>query len=251
MNYLASLTDPCAPAKKSITKYLSSAEVLSYIMDCLHVALEHFAALPDISSPNQRMGTPPESLIGENESTNANSIHTEDPLLKENPTANRSHAREAGVLNAVGDGELSLTNDLSLCSLKGETGENSLDLSETDSGLRIEPLEEETGDECGERVSDKGEPFIATTVGDATEDADCPNSTEILNERKKSCGKLKEHFVVDDELSDKGDSLPTVLNFSFDKQTLSRGQNVPKICSNCLQEGHVSKVGLSVFSGYV
>ncbi|PIK49155.1 putative terminal uridylyltransferase 4 isoform X4 [Apostichopus japonicus] len=169
--------DPCAPEKKAVTKYLSAAEVMSYIMDCFHIALEYFSACDQnednkSSTQKETEGAAASSRSRGNESLNQDSSRLSISLEEDSLLANYSPEET--------DGETLSWNLYQM------------EMNET--------IEEESLDHL--------------------------RGTSL---------------VVEGESNNEAGSLLIDFNFSFDSENLSRGQKVPKICSNCQQEGHVSK----------
>lgn len=249
------ITDPCAPEKKAVTKYLSAAEVMSYIMDCFHIALEYFSACDQKEDNKSSTQKRTEGAVASSHSHGKESLNQDSSLLstsleEDSLLANYSPEETDGensVVEPSPDGDGSGFLDKSSSDHAKHLTDDSFMFSEgEDCPPDIPPVDTITERTQGnERNIDK---VISDDNVDQME-ADNP-SVSISDEtiENESLDHLRgTSLVVEGESNNEADSLPIDFNFSFDSENLSRGQKVPKICSNCQQEGHVSKVRLNSF----
>lgn len=265
--------DPFANGKKNVAKSLTTASVFQYIMDRFHDALKYFGipqnskalgqTSPDGSgnnSPKESGDVGPDGIGSEGQSgeDRVSAGSTLDVGKDDCDTAADIGAKLAEMVlseveseetGAVGTSEEGTQNSgreatLSSEAISGTDDERTLDTSQkSDSGA--------DGNDPNSLSSDTSMPSHQDAKGAARSDNSVTSA--FINELDKSSGNI-DSAATGDKVSDasirqnKGDVVDDEdFVFTFDKQILTRGEAVQVICTSCLKEGHVSKVGLKFF----
>lgn len=244
------IDDPCAQDKRAITKYVSSAEIFSFIMDGFHIALEYFSSSNGLGNKDlTSILLEPKLLVESSSSSDDRKNSCEDS----SPIAESTHVERT-------------SEDLSEDSIAKCDSHLGDDIKEADTALNNNQEDFET-DANTAHINLNAAPSSDQLDGETSRNTVLTDdSSAVVGDLAHSVGgevrtdtyitkESKVNLSSDGSGADEADGFClSKLSFVFDKDRLTGGQHVPKICSNCQQEGHLSKVRdtsiLNDFSGF-